>query len=162
MKGEEHILVNFPIDTSLKKKAHSALISHWFPVEMVHNGPKLCKRKSFFLCWGYPDMPYESWRPANSENVVVLYAIFFLNPSYCCPKAGQISRIFFAKLRCHKKYIWLQYYVSGQIVESAWTHTYWIWDHADSTILPESQCCSPMYYFEDKLKISDSVDFEEP
>ena len=25
MKGEEHILVNFPIDTSLKKKAHSAL-----------------------------------------------------------------------------------------------------------------------------------------
>ena len=26
MKGEEHILVNFPIDTSLKKKTHSALI----------------------------------------------------------------------------------------------------------------------------------------
>ena len=26
MKGEEHILVNFPIDTSLKKKAHSAMI----------------------------------------------------------------------------------------------------------------------------------------
>ena len=26
MKGEEHILVNFPIDTSLKKKAHSALM----------------------------------------------------------------------------------------------------------------------------------------
>ena len=25
MKGEEHILVNFPIDTSLKKKVHSAL-----------------------------------------------------------------------------------------------------------------------------------------
>ena len=28
MKGEEHILVNFPIDTSLKKKAHSALSNH--------------------------------------------------------------------------------------------------------------------------------------
>ena len=26
MKGEEHILVNFPIDTSLKKKAHSAVV----------------------------------------------------------------------------------------------------------------------------------------
>ena len=25
MKGEEHILVNFPIDTSLKKKAHSGM-----------------------------------------------------------------------------------------------------------------------------------------
>ncbi len=25
MKCEEHILVNFPIDTSLKKKAHSAM-----------------------------------------------------------------------------------------------------------------------------------------
>jgi len=29
MKGEEHILVNFPIDTSLKKKAHSALVVCW-------------------------------------------------------------------------------------------------------------------------------------
>ena len=28
MKGEEHILVNIPIDTSLKKKAHSAM-SDW-------------------------------------------------------------------------------------------------------------------------------------
>ena len=28
MKGEEHILVNFPIDTSLKKKAHSAVCVH--------------------------------------------------------------------------------------------------------------------------------------
>ena len=33
----------------LKLKRPTALISHWFPVEMVHNGPKLCKRKRFFL-----------------------------------------------------------------------------------------------------------------
>ena len=31
-------------------KRPTSLISHWFPVEMVHNGPKLCKRKRFFLC----------------------------------------------------------------------------------------------------------------
>ena len=35
---------------SLKQlKRPNSLISHWFPVEMVHNGPKLCKRKRFFL-----------------------------------------------------------------------------------------------------------------
>ena len=28
----------------------TSLISHWFPVEMVHNGPKLCKRRRHFLC----------------------------------------------------------------------------------------------------------------
>ena len=31
-------------------KRPTSLISHWFPVEMVHNGPKLCKRKRCFLC----------------------------------------------------------------------------------------------------------------
>ena len=31
-------------------KRSTSLISHWFPVEMVHNGPKLCKRKRCFLC----------------------------------------------------------------------------------------------------------------
>ena len=31
-------------------KRPNSLISHWFSVEMVHNGPKLCKRKRFFLC----------------------------------------------------------------------------------------------------------------
>ena len=30
-------------------KRPTSLISHWFPVEMVHNGLKLCKR--FFLCY---------------------------------------------------------------------------------------------------------------
>ena len=34
----------------------TSLISHWFPMEMVDNGPKLYKRKRFFLCgnffWG--------------------------------------------------------------------------------------------------------------
>ena len=44
--------------------------------------PKLCKRKRLFLyCKNffprYPGMPYESWRPAGSENVVVFVAIIF-------------------------------------------------------------------------------------
>ena len=35
---------------SMKKlKQPTFLISHWSPVEMVHNGPKQCKHKSFFL-----------------------------------------------------------------------------------------------------------------
>ena len=74
------------------------------------------------------------------------FILEFLNPSYCCPKSGQISSFFFAKLRCQKKYMWLQYCDSGQIVESAWSHTYWL--HADSTIWPESQYCSRIYFFE--------------
>ena len=31
MKGEEHIWVNFPIDTSLKKKVHSAMLDTYMP-----------------------------------------------------------------------------------------------------------------------------------
>ena len=34
MRGEANILVNCPIDTFLKEKQHSAMVS-WFQVEMV-------------------------------------------------------------------------------------------------------------------------------
>ena len=35
---------------SLKQlKRPNSLISHWFSVEMVHNGPKLCKSDAFFF-----------------------------------------------------------------------------------------------------------------
>ena len=44
MKGEEHILVNFPIDTSLKKKAHSALCEY---ANSFHS-----KKKPFNQCNG--------------------------------------------------------------------------------------------------------------
>ena len=37
----------------------------------------------------YPRMPYESWRPAGSENVVVFVAIIFLNQSYGCSKSTE-------------------------------------------------------------------------
>ena len=61
-------------------KRPTSLISHWFPVEMVQNRPNLCKHKLFFICRKifkrYPGMPYESWRPAVSENVVHHRTIF--------------------------------------------------------------------------------------
>ena len=34
MKGEEHICVNFPNDTSLKKEVHSGLVEKWRMVEI--------------------------------------------------------------------------------------------------------------------------------
>ena len=83
----------------------------------------------------YPDMPYESWRPGDSENVVVFYSIIFNPEFYCCPKSGQISGICLAKLWCNKKYMWLQYYVSGQIVESVDFEQPLVWFKT----LPEAQ-----------------------
>ena len=47
----------------------TSLISHWFSVEIVHYGPKLCQRKRVFLYWKkYWDIqgvPCESWRTAD-------------------------------------------------------------------------------------------------
>ena len=36
MKGEEHILVNFPIDTSPKKKTHSAVMRAEKPLGTIY------------------------------------------------------------------------------------------------------------------------------
>ena len=57
-------------------KRPTSLISQWLPVNIVQNGPKLCKRKRFILCCkkGIQGMPYEILHPAISENVVVFYA----------------------------------------------------------------------------------------
>ena len=35
---------------SMKQLKGPTSLIHWFPVEMVHNGPKLCKHKRVFLC----------------------------------------------------------------------------------------------------------------
>ena len=37
MKGEVDILGNFPIDTSLKKKAHSALVKGGLALDVISN-----------------------------------------------------------------------------------------------------------------------------
>ena len=41
-----------------------------FSVEMIQKVPKICKRKNLFHNW----FVSESWRPADSENVMALYA----------------------------------------------------------------------------------------
>ena len=56
--------------------------------------------------------------------------------------------------------MWLQYCDSGQIVESAWSHTYWL--HADSTIWPESQYCSRIYFFEHRIILRTNSKFQTP
>ena len=84
-------------------KQPTSLISHWFPVEMDHNRPKLCKFKCFFLrlefFWGIQGMPTESWRPWLSENLMVFYAMIFLNWSYGCSKLGPNWRTNFFERR---------------------------------------------------------------
>ena len=118
--------------TMKQLKRPTSLISHWFLVEMVHNEPKLCKRKRFFLCcenftfspsghgkWAkryffafLPITPmqkfsrgtsrYAIWKltPCRFRKCGGFLFYIFLNLSYCYPKSGQISRIYFAKLRC--------------------------------------------------------------
>ena len=55
-KSDMSIISCISITEILQKKSMkqlkrpTLLISHWFPVEMVHNVPKLYKRKRFFLC----------------------------------------------------------------------------------------------------------------
>merc|ERR1712020_225623 len=89
----------------------------------------------------------------------------FLNPSYCCPKSGQISRILLAKLRCHKKKTRLHFFVSRLHMNRTWV------SHGTFEVLfmaeVKTKNCSRVSFltphnFEDKLKISDSVDFEQP
>ena len=99
-----------------------------FPLILCGNGPKGTKTMQMQTLFS---LLQKIWKLASCsfwKCGVFLWYNFF-NRSYCCSKLGQISRIFFAKLRRHKKYMWLQYYVSGQIVESAWSHTYWL--HAE-------------------------------
>ena len=63
-------------------------------------------------------------------------------------------------MRCHKKKTRLQYCDSGQIVESAWSHTYWL--HADSTIWPESQYCSRINFFWHRIILRTNSKFQTP
>ena len=81
---------------SLKQlKRPNSLISHWFPVEMVHNGPKLCKRKRFFLCC--KNLTSCWFRQCDG-----FCCYDFLDRSYCCSKSSQISGFFLAKWRRNK------------------------------------------------------------
>ncbi len=86
-------------------KRPTSLISYWLPVKIVQNGPKLCKRKRVASAYKffqevsrYAIWKLTSWRFRKCGGFLFYN---FLNPSHCCPKSGQISRIFFAK-RCQK------------------------------------------------------------
>ena len=79
-------------------KRPTSLISHCLPVNIVQNGPKLCKRKrvasacNFFLeVSSYAIWKLTSWRFQKCGCLIFYNS---LNPSYSCPKSGQIS-IFF-------------------------------------------------------------------
>ena len=74
---------------------------HWFLIDFLWKwsimDQKLCKRKPFFsvakFFKGYPCMPFESWRPAVSINVVVFYAIF-LKPDFLLLKVRSNMKFF--------------------------------------------------------------------
>ncbi len=58
---------------------------HWFPIDFLWKSSKMdqnyanvnASRRVAKFFKRYPDMPYESWRPGDSENVVVFYSIIF-------------------------------------------------------------------------------------
>ena len=52
-----------------------SLASHWFSVEIIQNGPDLCKRKRIFL--KLENLSRESWCPEFSKSVIVFYAASF-------------------------------------------------------------------------------------
>ena len=108
---------------------------HWFPVEMVHIEPKLFKRVRFFLCCkkffgGIQSMPYESWRPAVSENVMV-FMISSFKPELLLLKVGSNLTIFFCKVAVLQKRHGYNFAFQASI---------WI-DHASDTVLLRSYSC---------------------
>ena len=61
----------------------------------ITNNVKPCKKINETAqtknCWGIQGMPYESWRPAVSENVV-FFMVSSFKPELLLLKSGQISR----------------------------------------------------------------------
>ena len=60
----------------------TSLISHWFPVEMVHNGPKLSKRRRPFLCCKtFSEVSIHRWKVVR---IFMTHPDRFLNTSWHC------------------------------------------------------------------------------
>ena len=151
-------------------KRPTSLISHWLPVEMVHNGPKLCKRKRvatrckiFQEVSRYAIWKLTSWR-FRKCGVFLFYN--FLNPSYSCPKSGQISIFFFGKIAVSKKIdtaTILRF--RSNPPERSFKIGFRNFSREDLAWI--FFLCAYFFFltphnFDDKLKISDSVDFEQP
>ena len=76
-------------------KQPTSMISHWFPVEKVHNGPKLCKCKLFsFCCQNFSDVFRVCHMKADVRPILKMWCFFcyLLNQSFCCSKSGQIAK----------------------------------------------------------------------
>ena len=85
--------------SSSNGQLHWFLIDFLWKLEMVHNGPNLCKRKRFFLCFKkISELSRVCHMKADVLPVPKICGCFlcynFLNGIYCCPKSGQISRFF--------------------------------------------------------------------
>ena len=83
-----------------------------------------------------------------------------LNPSYCCPKSGQISRIFLAKLRCQKKKTRLQFSISSLHMNRTWV------SHGTFQVLfiseVKTQNCSRVFFFWHRIILMTNSKFQTP
>ena len=151
-------------------KRPTSLISYWLPVKIVQNGPKLCKRKTrrvrlqFFLrgiqiCHMKADvlaLPKMWW----------FLILHFFKPKLLLPKVGSNLKNYFGKIAVSKKKTRLQFSISSLHMNITCV------SHGNFQILliseVKTQNCSRVFFFltphnfDDKLKISDSVDFEQP
>ena len=95
----------------------TSLISHWFPMEMVHVGPKLCKRKRFFLCCKFfSEVSRVCHMKADALPFPNMWWFFMLSsfkPELLLPKVGSNLKICLAKWCCQKKIcvqLWVSYF----------------------------------------------------
>ena len=72
-------------------KRSTSLLSHWFPVEKVHNGPKLCKCKLFsFCCQNFSDVFRVCHMKADVRPILKMWCFFLLSfkPEFLLLKVG--------------------------------------------------------------------------
>ena len=81
MKGEIDILANFPIDTSLKKKVHSAL-AQW---QHQLQGDAIASKKQLGQCLISPLHIAACGKSVDLPNVMVGWISFFQSCNSVCP-----------------------------------------------------------------------------
>ena len=67
---------------------------HWFPIDFLWKWSIMDQNNANAFFKRYPGMPYESWCPAVSENMVFFYAIIF-KPELLLLKVWSNLRNFF-------------------------------------------------------------------
>merc|ERR1712083_759962 len=94
------------------------------------------------------------------------FILHFFKPKLLLPKVGSNLKNYFGKIAVSKKKTRLQFSISSLHMNRTWV------SHGNFQILfiseVKTQNCSHVFFFltphnfDDKLKISDSVDFEQP